>query len=743
MDKYEFNIKAEQMRKRIDEGDFQTAMQIADTIDWRRVRNANLLASVADIYEQNEEYEEARDILLLARERASASKRFLYKLAVVSVKAGNLGDAGEYYKEFCDAAPDDPLQYVLRYMILKAKGAGPEQLIRALEDYTSTDLDEHWLYELASLYARAGREEECVQTCDKIMLLFGLGQYVDRAMELKLKFRPLSRQQMDLVENREKYEANLRRISREYGSGEMASEPDDFGINWPEDEPGTPEAAEENADAPAQAAEAGTDFHPAEPYGGESGETAAETFSGETGETAEESFGGETGEVREVPEEETAAGIALAAAAAKPGTEEPEVSLGEEAAASTEMSNTEQAAPVPAAPPVPEIRKPVDEALDGARKTAGAVITPLMKERSDEQGPKPSPYHMIIEAKTPADGMQIAIDEIKYYHELYGLHYKVARTDAGKLNEKGFSGFIPRLADKDLIVDHAGSLSQMVLEEMAAFIDGKTDATSLVLVDVIDSFDRMAAENPEFVRRFDIVSEAEEVPEEPAEEEDSLFEDVDLNSAPAAADETKPSGQPEKTAPERAAVRETTDLGRRAERQLNGEAPAALSVRAQSALFGKAAAPEADVREMEDAIPKQRPLETADAGTAAEAEEEAFEDEEAYDAQEAYERDVHDEELPADYYDSMSVDDFATYAQEYARSIDCAMPGKTVLALYERIEQMEEEGIALTKQTAEDLIEEAADSAESPGISKKLTGMFHPKYDKDDKLILREENFIH
>ena len=164
MDKYEFNIKAEQMRKMAEQGDYKTAMQIADTIDWRRVRNANLLSYVADIYEHNSEYEEAKDILLLAFERAPVGKRFLYKLAEISVKAGDLQDAQEFYHEFCEMSPDDSRQFLLRYLILKAKGASAEQLIAPLEEYTSEEVDEEWLYTLAKLYCEAGCEDAFVRT---------------------------------------------------------------------------------------------------------------------------------------------------------------------------------------------------------------------------------------------------------------------------------------------------------------------------------------------------------------------------------------------------------------------------------------------------------------------------------------------------------------------------------------------------------------------------------------------------
>ena len=191
MDKYEFSIKAEQIKKMVNQGDYKTAMQIADSIDWNRVRNANLLSSIAEIYEKNGEYEEAKDILLLAFERAPVGKRFLYKLSELSLRSGSIEDATEFYKEFLDVSPDDPRKYLLQYSILKAKGAKASQLIGPLEMFTSTELDEKWLYELAVLYGEAGREDDCVRTCDKMILLFGMGQYVDKAMDLKLYYRPV------------------------------------------------------------------------------------------------------------------------------------------------------------------------------------------------------------------------------------------------------------------------------------------------------------------------------------------------------------------------------------------------------------------------------------------------------------------------------------------------------------------------------------------------------------------------
>ena len=198
MDKYEFNVRVEQIKKLVGRGDFESAMKIADTIDWRRVRNVSILSMVSSIYEKNEEYQEAKDILLLAFERAPIGKRLLYKLAELAVKQGNTAEAEDYYREFCDLAPDDARQYLLRYMILKAKGAPAEQLIHTLEQYCNVELDEKWMYELATLYSKADMSDLCVRTCDKIMLMFGLGKYVEKAMDLKLQYAPLNKYQMDL-----------------------------------------------------------------------------------------------------------------------------------------------------------------------------------------------------------------------------------------------------------------------------------------------------------------------------------------------------------------------------------------------------------------------------------------------------------------------------------------------------------------------------------------------------------------
>lgn len=692
MDKYEFNIKAEQMRKMAEQGDYKTAMQIADTIDWRRVRNANLLSYVADIYEHNSEYEEAKDILLLAFERAPVGKRFLYKLAEISVKAGDLQDAQEFYHEFCEMSPDDSRQFLLRYLILKAKGASAEQLIAPLEEYTSEEVDEEWLYTLAKLYSEAGCEDACVRTCDKIMLLFGLGQYVDKAMELKLQYRSLSKEQMDLVENRSKYEEKLRKVSEEFAdtdgnlveaqSPSLKAEVDAELAADTEAQPAT----EENATIYQKTAEANADDQNA--Y--------------------------------------TTDAAPMASAAAPESAATPAVSE------SPVTPSTEATSAAPAS----------DRDIQGAAADAVEAIQSAVHKIPQKEAELHN-YHMIIEAKTRADGLKIAIDEIKYFHDLYGFNFKVAKTDATRLNERGFAAFVPKIVGKDLIVENAGALTYDVVDEIGDYIDTLTDSSSVVLVDVMDHFDRMAEDRPLFIKKFDLVSDVEE-------EEDELVEDVDLD-APVQADAAVENGE---TAASMTAQQPSSAPSYSEDRTpvpLHGtentcaevdssdkyvDTSAADMPAAASTVDNAYAGPQdTQVDSAADAV--DYPAETADADGY---DEEALTEEEAdADGNAAAQP---EDKLPGDYYQEMSVEDFANYAQQYAREIDCVLVGKTVLALYERIEMMQEDGVELTKESAEELIEEAADKAEAPSLGKKLTGMFHPKYDKENRLILRADNFI-
>lgn len=202
MDKYEYRVKTEQMLKYVNEKAYDLAMEIADTIDWRKVKNVGMLTTVSEIYEYNGEYRKGIDILSIAYERSPGSRKLVYKLGILALKSGEIDDATDCYEEFMNIAPKDPNQYILRYKILKAQKAPIEHQIEALEDFKKAEYIEKWAYELAKLYDQAGKTAECLEECDDLILWFSEGKYVYQAMELKMKYKPLTPLQQEKYSQR-------------------------------------------------------------------------------------------------------------------------------------------------------------------------------------------------------------------------------------------------------------------------------------------------------------------------------------------------------------------------------------------------------------------------------------------------------------------------------------------------------------------------------------------------------------
>lgn len=195
MDKYEYKLKLEQLKNLIEEKDYKTAAEIADTINWRKVKSASTLCMVGEIYERNKRYEDSREILLMAYDRSTVGRNIVYRLTLVALKMGNLEEAKDYYGEFLEIAPYDNLKYILRYQISKAEGAPLGELIEILEEFKEREYTEAWAFELAYLYHRAGNSERCVEVCDELILWFGDGKYVEKALELKKLYQPLNQMQ--------------------------------------------------------------------------------------------------------------------------------------------------------------------------------------------------------------------------------------------------------------------------------------------------------------------------------------------------------------------------------------------------------------------------------------------------------------------------------------------------------------------------------------------------------------------
>ena len=823
MDKYEFNIKVEQIKKMVSRGDYETAMKIADTIDWRRVRNVNILSMVATIYEKNEEYQEAKDILLLAFERAPIGKRLLFKLAELAIKEGSLQEAEDYYREFCDLAPDDPRQYILRYLILGAKGAPAEQLIHTLEQYCNIELDEKWIYELAELYAEAGMGELCIMTCDKIMLMFGLGKYVEKAMELKIQFAPLTKYQMDLVENRDKYEARLKAVEQEYRAGKrpadyepvsdrktevspqsymarqeaaFAAEPEAEYTEdgYPEDgyaqggyqEDGYPEGGYQEDGYPEggyQESGYAKDEYPEEGYteggyqsdrygqngyqndsytdagypeddysehdyekSGYRSETYQEdSYADEDG--SEEAYGQQGYYGNEYPDQDTAA-------------EEPYEDEGVHAQVTIEPEDSDEGEePVkePQSQWMPDKPRILSDEAVRARMHEAEVQANLAKEMSRMSDGRHRPettsaqtrvltdikdlgressvqesHHFMIEAEYSSSGLDQAIELLKEIHKETGAKNQAAKITGEELNSKGVFAIADKLTGKDLIIEQAGAMEESTLQELNQLMARDETGMNVVLIDVAGNLARIHKVYPGLAKRFEYVGkmgpeevayvapEGDDRPVRPVQlrrtEEPAVPKKVQSRSAEPATGKVQPVQEPEvpKSLPKPEAEQKPKPVRRKPEEVRPVTAARREEHKEEEP---KAKKPEA----VKASLPKKElPSKAEDNAPVLPQQEEP-----EYDDQQ-----------------EMDIDEFAQYACQYASDIDCSISGKSMLALYERIEIMEEDGIPLTKVNAEDLIEEAADKAENPSFFKRITGIFSSKYDRDGLLILKEEHFI-
>lgn len=202
MDKYEYRLKAEQIEKLVKRQDYETAAQIADTIDWRRVKNLNILNIVSEIYEKTERYEDCMEILNIAYDRAPVGRMILYKMTEISTRMHNFEEAISLYREFVRTAPHDQSRYILKYLIYRERGSSVEDQIKILSEYKTHEYQEKWAYELAALYAKAGMIEDCIRECDELVLWFSEGEYVIKALELKMQYEPLTASQQEKYDHR-------------------------------------------------------------------------------------------------------------------------------------------------------------------------------------------------------------------------------------------------------------------------------------------------------------------------------------------------------------------------------------------------------------------------------------------------------------------------------------------------------------------------------------------------------------
>lgn len=747
MDKYEFNIKVEQIKKLVNKGDFETAMKIADTIDWRRVRSTSLLTMISQIYEKNAEYQDAKDILLLAYERAPLGKGLLYKLTDLALRENNIQEAEAYYREFCELSGDDPRQYLLRFLILEAKDAPLEQQINSLERYCQEELDEKWLYHLAELYHQANQADDCVRICDKIMLMFGLGKYVDKAMELKLQYAPLTKYQMDLVENREKYEEKLRAVEEEYKNGTYRKpEPEGEYLDTDEpeaeldDEPeNEPEGQPEQAEPEEKAGKPKAETKPAD----EKVEKAAldeDVVASLHEAQAEEALAKEVSKIKPYDEEE--------------GASEGETRV---------FRNLRDLEPAEAE------EKSEEAPIHEFEEEEETIVEDWDFEPEEEEEEIKESNHLMIEAEDPAAGLAMALDSLKKIHRELGTKHPVAKISGANLSHRGIASVAERLAGKDLVVEHAADLDDLTVEELEELMTQDETGMVVVLIDTQARLEQMHRAYPALAVRFQYIG-CENQKDDAAKLAQAREEELKRQQAQQEAEVARKRQAEREAEIRRQAEKEAEEKRRQQEAAARREEEERAKEEAQ-ALAAKEAE-EARKAEEDRRLAERQREELRRQEEARRDDEPEYEDEEdhyekdEYEPEDDYARGGYRDDYKDDYKDSykdereddeysnypedepeekpskksgdMDVEEFVQYACKYASEIDCSISGKSMLALYERAEMMEEDGEPLTKTSAEDLIEEAADKAEK----KSFSGLFSSKYDKDGLLILKEKHFF-
>ena len=777
MDKTELNYKVSQIKKLVNKSDYATAMKIADTIDWRQIRNQATLAMASRVYEKNGEYQDARDILLIAYERSSIGRGILRKLCDLALRAGDVKEAEAYYREYCDQVDDDDAtQYLLRYLILEAKKAPIEQQVNALEMYCNMELDDKWMYHLAELYQKAGREEDCVRMCDKIMLMFGLGKYVDRAMELKIQYAPLSKYQMDLVENREKYEQRLREVQEKYSSADDADDEDavddseaageDSGAGSEDSGAGSEDSGAALEDSDTASGDPDTAPDDAED-GGEISGAAADDASGDglvANAAAAEPSGAEAG--GDSPAAEDAdADMALAASLHEAKAEE---ELAREV--SRMQSETASAAEEP---DVSSEETKIFHSVRDAGASSGAAARKAETGKTASAKIPALCFTLAVDTDADAGTLKTRVgDTLRAIQAELGVSRKVKGIQSASLNNRGVAAFLRQLEGADVAVLGAGDLGKNTLADLNSRISHLAEPVTVVLVDSPAKLEKLRDKYADLMAGYDEYTDSEETRKKIRDVRDAAkAEQEAAQAAEKAAEERAAARRAEAEAEARKAAeaKKAEEAGRAAEaakaeeadraeaeakvlkeqkaadarkaeeQERNGAEPGDSAAAARALAEKKAAAARKAIAEAEAA--RKAAEEALRAAEEAEREldedepddEDAEPEEEEQDAPETEENEERTSPIPQD--GELDIDAFVQYACEYAVDCDCSIDGKAKLALYERAEMMEDDGIPLTRENAVDLIERAADKAEK----KKL---FSRRYDKNGYLILKEKNFF-
>ena len=504
MDKSVYNMKAEKIQRLVKQGDYETAVKICNTIDWSMVRSVRMLSLVSSVYEHVQQYDTAIDILLMAYEEAPAGRRYLYKLSELSLAAGKIRDAENYYRSYLQEATDDNSRYILRYKIAEAKGESLDKRITILEAYKRTEFDEEWAYRLALLYAKAKQPAKCVALCDEIILWFGAGPYVDKAIELKARFAPAT----EPVENY--------RVRREPRPAPAKPAP----VPVKKEEPELELTSEEEAEAAIAAILPGGAVPP-QPKAPEPEQPAQPeelpkiVINGAKAEPYVQ-FADEGAFFPEEVEEK------------QPETDQDDVKI-------YKPSRLQDAQPQEGGANVPATQK---ISIEDIRKKAFNNETPARWQRAGEKGsygqmeldwnseaPKRVPHVLYAAAETPAEGLKKAVECLAAAHREEGTPVgKVTKISAARLNDKGLIASLPGIEGKDLVIMGANNLEEELLGELTRITESIDRNKFFVLADSVYGIDDLKARMAGDLAPAQEKAEPEPVKAEPeAEPAEPLF----------------------------------------------------------------------------------------------------------------------------------------------------------------------------------------------------------------------------
>lgn len=724
MDKFEYNIKIEKLKKLVESRDFETAAEVADSIDWKKVKDTRMLSVVSMIYERNRRYGDAKSILMLSYENGPGGRRQLYKLTELSAKERNFDEAEMFYREYTELAPGDRGAYTLRYEILAAQNAPLKDQIEILEAYTKKEYDERWSYELAKLYHKAGRREDCVKLCDDIILWFSVGPFVERAARLKAIYEPLTPDQEEKVKNQDKYEAQLRQVAEEC---EIQAEKKieeaqlrkvhreaeaQMAVTMMDETDGTAGLAEkaepvfrnDTVDNNAENAAAGTEQEGDMGAMNQENRMTYEENRALEGKAAQDAYIEQADMAQKQNE-----GVLTAA------VEEAEPVFENTYDAGAKENDAAQAAGGS------HWESDVEEVICNFNRELNAGMNENVQEKRDSGMVQGLLY---VSAPGTDRGMEYATEAIKELHRMEGKKAnKVARITGTKLNLLGFGNSISKLNGADLVIVEASQLSNMTLMEILRTTQKKDLQNIVVFVDTAEGIERLDARAKEAMVEVLYRIEQEERARKEAcriQIRPVMMPEQSMIDAKFAMEEQAASAEPD-------LLDLDSQIPDPVVRPVNLEQPYSGFSGMGRPQYGGADAGQSQYHGVNGIDPEK-----IKENLVSVAENMVYQDEEM--RQTAAEPVRESSQAAAA---ELSVPAFVAKIKEYAEELDCVIEEIAGLAIYALADKYSEEGETLNDELAREVTEAAVIRADKRGLG----GLFSSKYDKEGRLILKEAHF--